>query len=159
MCLTVGVFRSGCGLYYQGRYRPIFTVIFNIGFSILLGYFFGITGIILATIASRFLTIWWYDAFIVYKYQFDKKPYSYMVDYILKILFVIALGAGLYFCCSMITIKNPWLQIVVNFVIAVIGFNGALIVCFYKNKDFQYVMEFVKRLLQGKKKERKDESD
>ncbi len=151
LCSAVGIFREGCGLFYQGRYRPIFTVIFNIVFSILFGYFFGITGIIAATIMSRFLTIWWYDAYIVYKYQFGEKPYSYLTDYLLKTAFVCVVGALLYYITSLLNF-GVWMQLIINAAIAVIGFNVIFIICFCRTKGFRYVLDFVKRLFAKRRK-------
>ena len=156
LCSAVGIFREGCGLFYQGRYRPIFTVIFNVAFSVLLGYFWGITGIIAATIMSRFLTIWWYDAYIVYKYQFEEKPYRYLLDYLFKIVFVCAVGALLYYLSGLLNFSG-WMQLIINAAIAVIGFNIIFIICFCRTKGFGYVLEFVKRLL--KKREKISEND
>lgn len=110
MCASVNVFRSGCGLYFEGRYRPIFTVLFNIGFSILLGYFWGIVGVILATIVSRFATIWWYDAYIVFKYVFNKPVYRYLTDYLLKLVFVIAVCLCANTICSFLPFTG-WLKL------------------------------------------------
>lgn len=153
LCSAVGIFREGCGLFYQGRYRPIFTVLFNIGFSILLGYFLGITGIIFATVISRFVTIWWYDAYIVYKYQFNEKPYRYLADYLFKTLFVCCVGAGLYLISTVLPFSG-WLQLIVNAIIVVLGFNVIFVVCFFKTRGFRYLIEFamsfVNRLLKIK---------
>ena len=150
LCSAVSIFREGCGLFYQGRYRPIFTVIFNVGFSILLGYFWGITGIIVATILSRLLTIWWYDAYIVYKYQFSKKPYKYLVDYIFKVVFVCVIGGMLYYICSLIKLEG-WMQLIVNAIIAIFGFNLIFVLFFCRTSGFGNVMNFTKRLLKGRK--------
>lgn len=151
LCSAVGIFREGCGLFYQGRYRPIFTVIFNIVFSILFGYFWGITGIIMATIISRFLTIWWYDAYIVYKYQFGEKPYSYLTDYLVKTAFVCVVGAVLYYVTSLLNF-GIWIRLIINAAIAVIGFNVIFIGCFFRTKGFGYVLEFIKRLFAKRSK-------
>lgn len=149
LCSAVSIFREGCGLFYQGRYRPLFTVIFNIAFSILFGHFWGIAGIITATIASRFLTIWWYDAYIVYKYQFERKPYKYLVDYIFRTVFVCAVGGLLYYICNLMSFTG-WVKLIVNALVAVFGFNIIFVFCFFKTKDFRYVMEFSRRLLRRK---------
>lgn len=152
LCSAVGIFREGCGLFYQGRYRPIFTVLFNVGFSILLGYFLGITGIVLATVISRFITIWWYDAYIVYKYQFERKPYRYLADYVMKMIFVCLVGYGLYIVCELLPFGG-WLQLGFNALIAIFGFNLVFILCFCKTRGFKYVMEFLSRFIRRTKRQ------
>jgi len=140
---TVDVFRSGCGLYFQGKYRPIFTVIFNIGFSVLLGYFIGLPGIILATIVSRFLTIWWYDAHIVFKHVFNEKCYKYLIDYLFKLIFVCAITALAYFICVQIPVVGV-VKVIVNFLISLVLFNAVFIALFGRTNEMKYLVGIVK---------------
>lgn len=143
LCSPVDVFRAGCGLYYQGKYRPIFTVIFNIGFSVLFGYFIGLPGIILATILSRFITMWWYDAHIVFKYAFNEKCHKYLIDYLIKMLFVCVVTAIAYLICLQLPLVGVW-KVLTNFVISVVLFNVIFLLFFGRTSEMKYFVNAIK---------------
>ncbi len=149
MCYSTAVFREGCGLYYQGRYRPIFTALFNILFSVILGKFFGIPGIIFATVLSRFITTWWFDAYIVFKYVFAEKPYKYLLDYVLKLIIIGVGGTLTAFLCSLHSLTGV-LEIIVNGMIALITVNCIFLLLFFKTKEFtatrNFALNFVRRI-------------
>ncbi len=138
MCNAVAVYRAGCGLYHQGRYRPIFTVFFNVLLSIVLGKYIGISGIVIATIVSRFVTIWWFDAYIVYKHVFKEKPYKYLLDYMLKILFIAVVCVVVYYVCSLVNL-NGWSKLIANALISLILSSAIFIICFCRNEEFIYM--------------------
>ena len=140
---AVSIYREACGLYYQGRYRPVFTTIFNIGFSLLLGHFWGIFGIVLATIISRFITIWWFDAYIVFKHVFEQKPTAYLISYMLRLVFIAALGAVCYLICSCFHM-HVWLKLLCSGAFTAVFVNGVFILAFRKNPAFQYVVGLMK---------------
>lgn len=142
MCYATAVFREGCGLYYQGRYRPIFTALFNVLFSIILGRFFGISGIIFATVLSRFITIWWFDAYIVFKYVFSEKPFRYLIDYVLKLILIFIVGAITVWLCSLHNFTGIG-AVIINAVIALAVVNILFFILFSKTKDFARTKEFV----------------
>ncbi len=142
MCYATGVFREGCGLYYQGRYRPIFTALFNVIFSIIFGKLFGIPGIIFATIISRFITIWWFDAYIVFKYVFNEKPYKYLIDYIFKIILFLFVSAITIFICSFHKLTGIS-AIFINAVIAIALVNILYFLLFAKTNEFAHTKDFI----------------
>lgn len=142
-------FREGCGLYYQGRYRPIFTTIFNIILSLVLGNFFGIPGIIFATIISRFFTIWWFDAYIVFKHIFNEKPYRFLLNYICKLIVVIITGAIAFFICSLLNFSGI-IAVLVNIIISFITTFVIFFVVFFKSQEFVYTKKFILNFLNSK---------
>ena len=146
---AVNNFREGCGLYFQGRYRPIFTAISNIIFSIILGHFFGIPGIIYATIISRFITIWWFDAYIVFKHTFNEKPYKYLRDYIIKLLLIILIGMLTYWVCSLHHLAGIY-AVIANFSISLVTVSLFIFVFFFKNSDFIQVKNLIISIIKKK---------
>ena len=144
-------FREGCGLYYQGRYRPIFTTIFNIIFSIILGQFFGIPGIIYATIISRFITIWWFDAHIVFKFVFKEKTHKYLLDYILKMFLTIIIGLLTYWICSLHNLVGIY-AVLANLGLSIITVSLSILILFFKNPDFINVKNLIINIIKRKNK-------
>lgn len=155
MCYATGVFREGCGLFYQGRYRPIFTSFFNVVFSLILGKFFGIPGIIFATVISRFITIWWFDAYIVFKYVFHEKPYKYLISYILKLILICFMGAITYSLCSTHNFSGI-LAVIINILISLFTVLIISYIVFFKSQEFINTKTFILHFLRSKlKKEKK----
>ena len=74
---AVITYKDACGLFYKGRYRPACSAALNLILSIIFVKYWGVAGVILATIISRFLTTWWFDAWMIYHYIFIKSPISY----------------------------------------------------------------------------------
>ena len=70
---AVWTFKNTMGLFRYGRYILLITAAFNLILSIVLGKYFGLFGILLATAISRGLTNVWYDPYVVYKYGFESK--------------------------------------------------------------------------------------
>ncbi|MDO4499437.1 MAG: hypothetical protein Q4B51_07455 [Coriobacteriaceae bacterium] len=87
---TIGTHRAAYGLFYQGRYRPIFSIATNIVFSVLLvtslPQDYGVVAVLLGTILSNLTTILWYDAWIVHKYAFNMKPFKFYLHFFCALL-------------------------------------------------------------------------
>ncbi len=136
---AVNVFREGCGLYYQGRYRPIASTAINVLSSLLLVYYltnrfdsvFGVAGVVLATIISRMSVTWWYDAYIVYKNVFGERPYRYLVTYLFRLVFVVFVGGVSYIIGSKLNF-NIWINLILMILICFAVFNS-LFVLFFRN--------------------------
>lgn len=132
---AVSIFREGCGLYYQGRYRPIFTALLNVALSIVLGKIWGATGIIAATTASILLTTIWYDAYIVFKYVFNEKVTLYIFKYLGELVTILLVGLIIYGLCLLIPIKDI-LGIIFRGVLCFVGFNILFWILFHKEHAY-----------------------
>jgi len=82
MVYPVEVFRTANGLFIQGKYRPAIMAVINIVLDIILVKYWGVFGVLLATTLSRVSTQVWFDAYLIYKYAFKKKPWGYYVEYL-----------------------------------------------------------------------------
>lgn len=76
-------------MWWEMRYRSIVETVANLILNIVLGYLFGINGIILATVISLFLFNFLWGASIVFKNYFGLgklKSYFYIIWNILWLL-------------------------------------------------------------------------
>lgn len=73
----VWMYRETCGLFSQIKYVMLAASAINIILSIILGKYFGIAGIIVATPISRLLTVVWYEPQILFKKIFQKNVCNY----------------------------------------------------------------------------------
>ncbi len=87
--------KDACGLFWQGRFRPIFSAGLNILFSLWWVHLWGIAGVLAATIVSRLVTTWWFDPWMVHHYALETSVKGYFLQTGLMMALSIACGAGL----------------------------------------------------------------
>lgn len=75
------IFKDAMGLFWNDRYKPLAEAALNIIFSIYLVQKIGLIGVFLGTILSHFLTCFWIEPYVVYKYGFNKKVFAYYIKY------------------------------------------------------------------------------
>ena len=111
------VYADANGLWWENRYRSILEVICNISLNYLLGKYFGVIGIISATLISLFFVNFLYGSTIVFKYYFTSQKIS---EYYLShfgYLAVTAVIAGItYYICSLVHMSD-WMTLIVRLVI------------------------------------------
>lgn len=88
---TVMVFKDASGLFYYDRYKPLFEGIINLILSLIFVKFWGIIGVLLATILTNLFITHVVEPFVLFKYGFEKKPITYFLyNYIGIGLFIVA---------------------------------------------------------------------
>lgn len=71
-----GLYSDANGLWWQNRYRAFIEAVANIVLNYVLGKYFGINGIIAATLISLFMINFCYGSQLVYKYYFTEQKLS-----------------------------------------------------------------------------------
>lgn len=134
------IYKDACGLFWQGKFRPLITACINLFLSVLLAPKYGIAGIVLATIVSRFLTIWWFEPMLVYKHAFKKSVVGYFYRYFVGLGVTIIIYLITDRLCSIFT------------GLGIVGFSIELVICsiipnmlafaiFRKTEEFAFVKE------------------
>lgn len=138
----IWIFRENFGLYKEVKYLTLATAIVNIGLSILLGIYWGILGILAATIIGRLLTNYSIEPFILFKKVFNKKPVWYFVKQIIIFVAMAGLGALLYFVYSFFPNGFGWivLEILINLVVI----TSLFVLCTFKTEEFKYIKNVAK---------------
>lgn len=96
----------------------------------------GALGVYLASVISRLCTLVWFDAFLIYKYVFGKKPWNYYLDYCMKMLTVAASCASAHLICLRIVFGNVFVSFICKGLICtVVSASYVLILC-RKNESF-----------------------
>ena len=126
------------------------AALINIIFSIILGKFIGIFGILLATALSRLLTNVWYEPYILYKDFFKNDVKKYYITNIVNLAFITIVFIITYLICSNINIANAWLKLIVDGIVCLIFVNAVLYIRYRNNEEFNYLL--VKFLKINKKK-------
>ncbi len=140
-------YKDACGIFWQGRYRPLVSVIINIVLSVVLANVMGVAGIFLGTIISRFVTTWWFDARLVHRYAFGISPKKYYVRYFASLLRVCMVGGVIYFATLPLAAHGNLALFAVRLLSCIIGVNVVFWLRFRKSEEFIYLFDSGKRLL------------
>ena len=139
------VYRETTGLFSKVKYVTLVTTTLNLFLSILGGYFFGITGIIGATVISRLLYAWWREPIIIFGDYFKSSPKKYFLGYLTKLGYACVVAYGLSVISGFIIFDNIIIQGFVRaFVIIVLA--AILISAPLKNKDSVKILKKELRL-------------
>ena len=111
----ITIFRESSGLFKKTQYAAIFNCFLNIAFSILLGYYWGLFGILIATTISRLLTCFWFEPYVLFKNIFEnKKMKFYFITISYQIFLITIFSACSFFLVNSFTIQNPVLDLLAS---------------------------------------------
>ena len=146
MMNAVWTYKHTLGIFHHGRFIQFFTGVLNIVFSVLLGTYWGLFGILIATFFSRLCTSLWYDPYAVFKYGFQK-PLSEYVLRLLKYLVVLAVAAGLCRLSFEIVKGSQFTVTVLKIILCSAVTNLVFLLAFFKTAEFATLKEILARLL------------
>lgn len=90
-------FREATGLYKKTKYVMLVAAGLNLIFSVVLGYYLGLAGIILATVMAKASTYFWYEPHILFKEYFGKSEKGYYLEYGFNLmLLTVGIVASIY---------------------------------------------------------------
>ena len=152
MVYPVEAFRGANGLFRNGWGRPLATALLNLLLDAVLGRFFGLNGILLATAVSRLLTQVWFDPYLIFRRVFRCGAGRYYLDYCLKMMITALLCASTSFVCSL-PAGGGAIIFVVRAAIALLLPQLPLYLLFRKNGDYRRIASvFLRKLKRTAKK-------
>ena len=141
-----GVYCSATGMWWEMRYRSIFETIGNLVLNIVLGYLYGINGIIAATTISLLTFNFIWGASIVFNNYFGKEKiwiyYSYHLRAFLNTVIVCAVT---YYICGLVSVESLVVDLVIKMVICTIIGSGLMLLLNLKNKSFKVAIKMVRK--------------
>ena len=95
----VWMYRETMGLFKEVKYIVLVTAIMNVVLSIILGKFFGMPGILIATTLSRYCSQFWFEPKVLYTKGFERSPISFFLKKLKGVIVcVIAVFVSYYLC-------------------------------------------------------------
>lgn len=142
-------YRTTAGLFVKGKWAPIIAAIINIILSILLGYIWGITGILLATSIARLTTTTWIDAFLVHKYEFKTLWTKFIRKYIGYAIIIIIN----YLICELIisNIGGGIVNFILKAIIVTVVSNIIFILAFLRKEEFKNTLSRIINIFKGRR--------
>lgn len=144
LCMTDmrNVYMDAIGLWWEARYRSIAESIGNLLLNIGLGYYFGVVGIILATLITLITINLGYGTKILFDNFFrDKKVSRYLLQQ-LKYFIVTAGVSGICYCFCEIIPFTKYVNIVARGLACIVIPNVLFTILYLKDKHFQATKEF-----------------
>lgn len=126
---------NGVGLFWELRLWYILEVVGNITLNLILGYLFGITGILAATLITIIVFNFLARNNVLFKCYFKKSVREFYFQHIKYIMITITVGLITYFICSLVSL-NGILQLAAKAIICIFVPNILFLVVYFKSKYF-----------------------
>lgn len=141
-----GVYYNATGMWWEMRYRSIVETIANVILNVILGYFYGVNGIVLATVISMFFFNFLWGATIVFKNYFGssklKKYFYYHAKYAV-ITFIVCFIS--YFVASKMSSQSSIIELVERTVACILIPAILYLGIYCKTKLFKQSLRMVKK--------------
>ena len=145
MMSPVWTYRSTMGLFRYGKWRPLISAVINLVVSIWWAYSIGFIGVLLGTTFTRIVTNVWFDPYIVFKYGFNQKPFSFYRQWISKLMVAIVDIYIVQLFISYISFTGI-IGILVNGSLSALVFSSSIILIFGRDDSFIYFLNLLKRI-------------
>lgn len=141
-------YKDAAGIWWEDRFRPYVCMIVNVVLNVVMVQVIGVSGIILSTVFSLFISIPW-ENYTIFKYVFhcsSREYYGKMFCY----AFTMAVAGGItYFLCGFF--GDGFLQLFLRAAICVVVPNVIFGVANCRRKEFRESVIFVQRIFKRKK--------
>lgn len=136
-------YREAAGLYRKTKWIMFICAIENIAISIILGVFWGITGILLASAISRVTTYVWYEPKILFSEYFSKSSKKYYLSIIQNFILIIFLIIFCDFLLQSIVVETIW-KFFLKSIITLLICGSIVIVSYYRSDGITYILRKIK---------------
>ena len=138
------VYKDAAGIWWEDRFRPYVCMVVNVVLNVSLVQIIGISGIILSTVFSLFVSIPW-ENYTIFKYVFHRSSFSYYKKMFFSASSMLLAGTVTLWICSLF--GDGIINFLLRGIICVIVPNVIFIACNFKRDEFKQTMELVKRIL------------
>lgn len=142
-------YKDAAGIWWEDRFRPYVCMVVNIVLNVWLVQVIGVSGIILSTVFSLFISIPW-ENYTVFKYIFHCSSKKYYAKMLIYFITMVLGGLLTYWLCSLFGDGIP--QMLVRMVICLIVPNAVFMLFHFKRPEFKGTIDLVKHIFHRKKK-------
>lgn len=145
MMNAVWTYKHTLGLFHYGRFIQILTGILNLVFSISLGTYWGLFGILFATFLARAMTSLWYDPYAVFVHGFKKSPVLY-VKKLVKYMIVLLAAAVLCQLVFAVVGGSQLVKTLLKVMLCSLVTNIVFLAAFFRTPEFEMLKHFLKQI-------------
>lgn len=95
---TNDTFLNAYGLF-QDVWAPVVEALLNLGLSVLLGYYYGLTGILMGVLISLLIIVGFWKPYFLYWKGFKESVWEYILLYLKKILLLLLAFVAVVIIC------------------------------------------------------------
>ena len=136
---TIWTFRETTGIFHETRFITTVTACLNVILSVIAGYFYGMLGILAATVLSRMLYAWWKEPCIMFEKYFQKSAIKYYTTYIKRFILCVITAAITYSLCMLFNNFDIYVSFMWKIIICGLIPNVIFVFYFRKSNEYQYV--------------------
>ncbi len=145
-------FKVKAGLFKQDRWTPFIQGVINLILSLIFVQYWGLFGVLLATLIAILSIGFWQFPRLCYKYIFRRSLWLYFQRYALYTLIAalaLALSIGLI---HFVRVNNLFLQCVINGTISLVLTSTLYIAAFHRMSEFKVLYNHVKAVFPKKQR-------
>lgn len=146
MTYVRSMYLDGNGLFHECRAWFVVEALGNLLLNFALGYFLGITGILLATIITIVVFNFICRTNILFAHYFKFSPKEFYFNHTLYAIITLIIGIITYYVCGIITIEG-FAGLLLRGIICLVIPNILYVLFYRKTSQFPGAVQFAKRVL------------
>lgn len=125
MSRTCEIFLSAYGLF-KDIWAPIIESFLNVSLSMLLGYFWGLNGILFGVLVSQLIVVTCWKVYFLYSEVFKEGLFEYLICYVCKLFLLVVSNSFTYLIISWVDMRVDCFEVWIEKSILVISSYGIL---------------------------------
>ena len=143
------LYLSGNGLWWEMRWPYICSTVCNLVMNIVLGKFFGITGIIFSSFFSSLVFCFFWQSSILFKHYFRHSSVEFLKRQG-RYFCVLVIAAGISYClCGLVPLSGIEGLLIKGFTAGLVS-GTVTLAAFYRTEIFQRSVQFLIHALKSK---------
>lgn len=138
------VYKDAAGIWWEDRFRPYVCMVVNVVLNIGMVQVIGISGVILSTVFSLFISIPW-ENYTIFRYVFHRGSKAYYGKMALNFVTMLLAGAVTFWICSLLGQGIP--AFLLRMCVCLIVPNVVFALCSCRRPEFGQTMDMAKRIL------------
>lgn len=134
---------NGCGLYYECRIWFVVEALGNLILNFTLGYFFGVTGILLATIVTIILFNFILRTNVLFKNYFNETAFDFYKEHLFYLSVTIIAGLITYLTVNFISVPGIG-GFILKMICTCVLSNLIYLIAYYRTDIFKDSASFIK---------------
>ena len=142
----IHAFREATGIYQKTKYAMVAAAVLKIALSLSLCIYFGLAGVVLASVISKLLTYAWYEPKILFRDFLGCSASGYFFRQIINFLMLVGLVALAHFFIHWKECAD-WPAWLLKAVVYSLGINAIYFLRFYRTPEFRDITDKIAGLL------------
>jgi O-antigen/teichoic acid export membrane protein len=139
------IFKLNAGVFRPDMYKPLIEAAFNLSLSIFLAHYYGILGIVAATMANMFLVCVGPEAYITHKHLFKCSVWIYAKSYLIQVSALLIAFAASFYINSFVD------NFIIKCFVAVSVSVSVYFLFFFRSREFAYFVGMAKGMTRKQK--------